>query len=129
MFGTLSQTWRTVGIDHRGTGATVASTENVTVAQMADDLLAVLDAMEIEDCVLAAESSGVAVALTAAQQQPERFTGLVLSGGCIFDHRPMRLMPFWRGYSRTMKRLSNSSSPTACPKRMAQPFTNGPRKY
>jgi pimeloyl-ACP methyl ester carboxylesterase len=40
--------------------------------------------MGIENCVLAAESSGTAVALTAAHQQPERFAGLVLSGGLYY---------------------------------------------
>ncbi len=84
VFGLLSKTWRTVGIDHRGTGATTASTKQITIAQMADDLLAVLDAMAIENCVLAAESSGTAVALTAAHQWPDRFTGLVLSGGLYY---------------------------------------------
>ncbi len=84
VFGYLSQRWRTVGIDHRGTGATTASTAKITIAQMAVDLLAVLDAMEIDKCVLAAESAGTAVALTAAHQWPERFTGLVLSGGLYY---------------------------------------------
>jgi pimeloyl-ACP methyl ester carboxylesterase len=84
VFGTLSQSWRTVGIDHRGTGATTATTDKVTIDQMAADLLAVLDALEIENCVLAAESSGTAVALTAAHQQPHRFTGLILSGGLYY---------------------------------------------
>jgi pimeloyl-ACP methyl ester carboxylesterase len=84
VFGTLSSSWRTVGIDHRGTGNTLAPTEGVTVTQMAGDLLAVLDGMEIAQCVLAAESSGTAVALTAAHHQPERFTGLVLSGGLYY---------------------------------------------
>jgi pimeloyl-ACP methyl ester carboxylesterase len=51
---------------------------------MADDLLAVLDALEVEQCVLAAESSGTAVALTAAHQHPERFKGLVLSGALYY---------------------------------------------
>ena len=84
VFGILSQSWRTVGFDHRGTGATIASTAGVTIEQMAADLLAVLDAIEIESCVLAAESSGSAVALTAAYQKPERFQGLVLSGGLYY---------------------------------------------
>ena len=84
VFGLLSPNWRTIGIDHRGTGATMATTAGVTIAQMADDLLAVLDALGIEQCVLAAESSGTAVALTAAQQHPERFQGLVLSGGLYY---------------------------------------------
>ncbi len=93
VFGILSQNWRTVGIDHRGTGATLAETAGVTFAQMADDLLAILDALEIEQCVLAAESSGAATALTAVAQQPQRFTGLVLSGGLYFQPPPQQEPP------------------------------------
>lgn len=84
VFGLLSHSWRTIGFDHRGTGATLATTEGVTIEQMAADLLTVLAKMGIEQCVLAAESAGSAVALTAAQQQPKRFQGLVLSGGLYY---------------------------------------------
>jgi pimeloyl-ACP methyl ester carboxylesterase len=60
---------------------------------MTADLMAVLDSLGIEKCVLAAESSGGAVALSAVHQQPERFEGLVLSGGLYYrpasdDPRP-----------------------------------------
>jgi pimeloyl-ACP methyl ester carboxylesterase len=97
VFGILSQSWRTVGIDHRGTGATLAATEGVTIEQMAGDLLAVLDGLGIENCVLAAESSGTAVALTAASQQPQRFTGLVLSGGLYYRPKSDTPDPFLAG--------------------------------
>jgi pimeloyl-ACP methyl ester carboxylesterase len=93
VFGELSQHWRTVGIDHRGTGATIGSTAGITVEQMTADLLAVLDVLEIKKCILAAESSGGAVALLAVYQHPERFEGLVLSSGLYYrpeqdDPRP-----------------------------------------
>jgi pimeloyl-ACP methyl ester carboxylesterase len=94
VFGSLSQSWRTVGIDHRGTGATLAATTDVTFEQMASDLLAVLDQMGIEQCVLAAESSGAATALTAVAQQPDRFQGLVLSGGLYFQPPAKETPPF-----------------------------------
>lgn len=97
VFGVLSQNWRTVGIDHRGTGVTLAATEGVTFAQMADDLLAVLDQLGIEQCVLAAESSGAATAITAVVQQPHRFSGLVLSGGLYFQPPTNELPPFLLG--------------------------------
>lgn len=84
VFSHLSPTWRTIGIDHRGAGATIAPTANITVADMTADLLAVLDSLGIERCVLAAESAGAAVALSAAHQQPERFQGLALSGGLYY---------------------------------------------
>jgi pimeloyl-ACP methyl ester carboxylesterase len=77
-FTHLSTSWRTVAYDHRGTGATIAPTESISVPTMVDDLFAVLDSLKIEKCILGAESAGGMVALSAALQQPERFEGLVL---------------------------------------------------
>lgn len=115
VFGVLGQNWRTVGIDHRGTGATLAETSGVTFAQMADDLLAVLDQLGIEQCVLAAESSGAATALTAVAQQPERFTGLVLSGGLYFQPSANEPSPFLLGlqaaYETTVDQFIRASLP------------------
>ena len=77
-FMQLSKTWRTVAYDHRGTGATIASVESISIENMVADLFAVLDKLNIEKCVLAAESAGGMVAVNAALQQPNRFEGLVL---------------------------------------------------
>jgi len=77
-FTHLSKTWRTVAYDHRGTGATVAPVDSISLENLVDDLFAVMDKMEIEKCVLAAESAGGMVATTAVLQQPLRFEGLVL---------------------------------------------------
>lgn len=77
-FQYLSQTWRTVAYDHRGTGATIAPVETISVEAMVADLFAVMDKLEIETCVLAAESVGGVMAVSAVLQQPQRFTGLVL---------------------------------------------------
>ena len=77
-FMQLSKTWRTVAYDHRGTGATIAPVESISVENMVADLFAVLDKLNIEKCVLAAESAGGMVAVNAVLQQPERFDGLVL---------------------------------------------------
>lgn len=71
--------WRCVALDHRGTGASLARGE-ITVDRMADDLLAVADTVAHGPCVLAAESSGTAVALEAALRAPGRFAGLVTVG-------------------------------------------------
>jgi pimeloyl-ACP methyl ester carboxylesterase len=66
----------------------------VTVGQMTADLLGILDKLGIEECVLAAESSGGAVALSAVYQQPERFQGLVLSGGLYYQPESNDQQPF-----------------------------------
>lgn len=85
-FTALSRSWRTVAFDHRGCGATIAPLDSIDMPTMIADVLAVADALGIEQCVLAAESSGVAVALQAALAHPERFTGLVCVAGVY--HRP-----------------------------------------
>ena len=77
-FMQLSKSWRTVAYDHRGTGATIAPVESISVENLVADLFAVLDKLNIEKCVLAAESAGGMIAVNAVLQQPERFDGLVL---------------------------------------------------
>lgn len=83
-FSLLSQNWRTIAYDHRGTGATVSSVESITFENMVDDLFAVMDAYGVEQCVLAAESAGALTALGAALKQPQRITGLVIVDGMYF---------------------------------------------
>ena len=83
-FALLSSTWRTIAYDHRGSGATVAPVATITVANMVDDLFAVMDAYDVAQCVLAAESAGAVVALQAALTRPERITGLVLVDGLAY---------------------------------------------
>lgn len=85
-FGYLSKTWRTIAYDHRGTGATVAPTDSITFGALVDDVFRILDELEIQSCVLAAESAGAAVAVHAAVQQPQRFEGLILVDGLF--HQP-----------------------------------------
>ncbi|HEX2544908.1 MAG TPA: alpha/beta hydrolase [Ramlibacter sp.] len=80
-FETLSRRWRTVTYDHRGTGATINRAEKITFDLLVDDLFRVLDALKIDSCVLAGESSGALVVLEAALRQPGRFEGLVLVDG------------------------------------------------
>jgi pimeloyl-ACP methyl ester carboxylesterase len=80
-FETLSRSWRTVAYDHRGTGATINRAPRITFELLVADLFRVLDALEIDQCVLAAESAGAFVVLEAALRQPERFAGLVIVDG------------------------------------------------
>lgn len=80
-FELMSGTWRCVSYDHRGAGATVARPETITPEALVADLLAVLDALGIKRCVLAGESLGCVVALSAVLSQPHRFDGLVLVDG------------------------------------------------
>jgi pimeloyl-ACP methyl ester carboxylesterase len=58
---------------------------------MVADVLAVADALSIDQCVLAAESAGVAIAIQAALAHPHRFTGLICIAGVY--HRPAPIAP------------------------------------
>jgi pimeloyl-ACP methyl ester carboxylesterase len=114
-FAPLSQSWRTIAYDHRGAGASIAAAESITLDLLVDDLLAVLDALAIESCVLAAESSGVAVALMAALREPARFTGLVLVDGLYYQRSPGGQHPLLRGlqdsYESTLDWFANECAP------------------
>ena len=80
-FEQLSRGWRAVTYDHRGTGTTVNRAAVITFELLVNDLFRVLDALQIDGCVLAGESAGAAVVLEAALRQPGRFSGLVLVDG------------------------------------------------
>lgn len=87
-FAILSERWRTIAYDHRGAGTTLAPIETITVETMTQDVFAVLDAFQVERCVLAAESAGVLIAMLAALAQPQRVQGLVLVDGMYYRPRP-----------------------------------------
>ena len=90
-FSILSESWRTIAYDHRGSGATVAPIESITFDTLVDDLFAVLDAYEVERCIVAAESAGAITALAAALKQPQRLAGLVIVDGLYFrPNQPAR---------------------------------------
>ncbi|HET7182178.1 MAG TPA: alpha/beta hydrolase, partial [Candidatus Limnocylindrales bacterium] len=74
----LSLRWRCVTYDHRGTGQTVSAPDAITHERLVDDVFAVLDAHEIDRAVIAAESAGAAIVLSAARRQPDRIAALVL---------------------------------------------------
>jgi pimeloyl-ACP methyl ester carboxylesterase len=116
-FERLSQSWRTVTYDHRGTGATRHSAPAITFELLVGDLFRVLDALNIETCVLAAESMGAMVALEAALRHPERFIGLVIDGGRYTGARNSardRLVAGCKAdFAATMEAFVNACTPEA----------------
>ncbi len=74
---------RLIGFDCRAHGRTrpVGPPEKISLAAFADDLLALMDHLQIEEAVIGGISMGAAVALNFASRHPERLLGLVL-------HRP-----------------------------------------
>lgn len=77
--------WRCIAFDHRGSGESPVPPELITVQDMVDDIIGVLDQLAIETCVLAGESSGGAIAQLAAAQYPNRITGLILVDSVATD--------------------------------------------
>ncbi|MDQ6831966.1 MAG: alpha/beta hydrolase, partial [Chloroflexota bacterium] len=77
----LSRSWRTVTYDHRGAGETVVPIKEITAEALLDDLFRVMDALDVERCVLGGFSAGSSTALRAVLARPERFEGLVLMNG------------------------------------------------
>jgi pimeloyl-ACP methyl ester carboxylesterase len=114
-FEQLSRRWRTVTYDHRGTGATVNRAATITFDLMVNDLFRVLDALEIDTCVLAGESSGAFVVLEAALRQPERFNGLVLVDGRYQGGKSAGATRFIEGckanFEATMEMFVNACTP------------------
>lgn len=112
-FGHLPN-WRCVSVDHRGAGASIHS-GSITVSDMADDVLAVADALNLGNCVIASESSGAAAALLAIQRAPTRFVGQVLVGAAwerveagAYDHFIASLR---RDYTATLRGFIDNSLP------------------
>jgi pimeloyl-ACP methyl ester carboxylesterase len=70
-----------VAFDHRGCGETAAELYEITLDALVDDIFGVMDALEVQRCVLAVESSSTIIALHAVLKHPERFDGLILVAG------------------------------------------------
>ncbi len=76
--GPLAARHRVVNIDFRGHGASDAITKPLTLYDLVDDALAVLDAVGVDQAVWAGLSIGGMVALRAALRAPLRSQALVL---------------------------------------------------
>jgi pimeloyl-ACP methyl ester carboxylesterase len=68
--------WRCIGYDHRGSGE--SPSHDISLDALVGDVFRVLDALDVDRCVLAGESMGGAVALRAALRDASRLDGLVL---------------------------------------------------
>lgn len=84
----MSESWRTVVYDHRGTGETSAPVDSISDEALVDDVFRVMDALGIERCTLGGFSRGVITALRAVVREPSRFEGLVLMNGSGGVQRP-----------------------------------------
>jgi pimeloyl-ACP methyl ester carboxylesterase len=74
----LTGLYRVITPDLRGHGKSIAPAGIYTMDVLAGDVLALLDRLEVETCVLMGHSMGGYVALALYQMQPDRFTALGL---------------------------------------------------
>lgn len=74
----LSPDYRTVAIDQRGWGKSAAPEAGYALSDLADDVLAVVDALDLESYVLVGHSMGGKAAQLAASRRPRGLAGLVL---------------------------------------------------
>ncbi|HZC06916.1 MAG TPA: alpha/beta hydrolase, partial [Ktedonobacterales bacterium] len=71
---------RVVALDLRGCGeSTVATDEPITMERMAQDIFALLDALDARRVILGGLSMGGYCALAALRLAPERFAGVILA--------------------------------------------------
>ena len=81
----LSQEHRLISFDNRGTGKS-SPMRKITVADMARDAFAVMDAAGVESAHLYGVSMGGGIVLEMARQRPERVRSLLL--GCTLAKTP-----------------------------------------
>ncbi|MDF7775780.1 pyrimidine utilization protein D [Sphingomonas sp. AOB5] len=75
----LAERFRVILYDHRGTGRSDrALPDTVTVDQMGDDLLEVIDALGVPSAIIVGHAAGGVAGLALALKAPERVTCLVL---------------------------------------------------
>lgn len=77
--GPLRRTFRLVLVDNRGSGGSTAAAGSFSIADMADDVLAVLDDAGIGAAHVLGASLGGMIAQELAVRHPERVDGLVLA--------------------------------------------------
>jgi pimeloyl-ACP methyl ester carboxylesterase len=76
----LQDDWRCLAFDHRGAGASTFPPADIGRRALVDDVFRVLDAHDVERCVVGGESLGSLIVLEAVLRDPSRFEGVVLVG-------------------------------------------------
>lgn len=71
--------FRVITIDQRGAGASARSRQEYSLAQMSDDVRAVMDAAGLDRAVLVGHSTGGAIAQSLAVEIPHRISGMLIS--------------------------------------------------
>ncbi len=75
----LAQHYRVILHDHRGVGRSSEAPIVSSAVEMADDLIKLMDAMDIESAHFVGHSTGGAIGQNIALKQPEKVSSLILS--------------------------------------------------
>ena len=105
--GDFSQRYQVMIHDHRGTGRSERSRITYSVDQMTDDLLALMDALDIQRAHLVGHSTGGAIGQVMAIEHPERLRSLVLFSTWT------KADPFFRRCFEVRKELLLARGPAA----------------
>ena len=75
----FSKNFRTVAVDHRGSGESEAPLDGYSIPQFADDAIGLLDRLGVERAHVLGYSMGGRVGLDMAARYPERVSALILA--------------------------------------------------
>jgi pimeloyl-ACP methyl ester carboxylesterase len=96
VYASLADSYRVVGLDLRGHGRGMRSTEPFTLEDCADDAAAVLDLLGTGSVIVVGYSMGGAVGLLLARRHPERVAALVMQATALEWHRAAQERAVWR---------------------------------
>jgi pimeloyl-ACP methyl ester carboxylesterase len=95
----MTDTFRVLTVDLRGHGDSDMPPSGYTSAEMARDLVALLDDLGIDQANIAGHSFGGTIALHLALQRPDRVTALTISDSRIRTLQPVQKVkdwPYWQ---------------------------------
>lgn len=74
----VAEGFRTLALDLRGSGSSAVPTQPFSLADLASDVVALMDALRIADACLIGSAAGGSIALQVAATNPERVKAMVL---------------------------------------------------
>jgi aminoacrylate hydrolase len=78
--------WDMISFDQRGIGQSTVGVTAVTIRQLADDCLRILDAHNVNACVMFGHSTGGVITQDLALRHPDRIKAIILSGSWLKPH-------------------------------------------
>jgi pimeloyl-ACP methyl ester carboxylesterase len=113
----LSENFRVLTYDLRGHGHSDTPPTGYTLDTMADDLLELLDALEIEKPLIAGHSYGADIALYHALHHPHRVQEVIAIEAALPALEESRRPEDWVGWSYWAKALEEAGHPVPAEKR------------